>query len=343
MMTLDQMRLKKEEMGLSYTDIARQSGVPLATVQKVLSGITKSPRYQTRLDLERVFTGENVPFGPSDAASEDAPFRIAGEQAGSKIPEALSDRISEEGKHGKGTDEGMIRALAFAIGRTMDDLSSYTDCDREEMKNARSTELIRGVLFDQEVPGILHQAFLFEIASYLREIIHKFNPEYALMIGPMDLALTDPALCGRTDTIVQPDIFVLGQKAQIRDGRIDQVPAFVLEVLSEKTRLKDLTLKYLVYLQAGVHEYWCLDPANQKVIAYNLDAIRAKINTVEESIEKNAADREAASDRKNTSDGNMAHGAEYSFDQLIPLMITKGEYFVDMKTVKEDLAYLGLS
>ena len=53
-MTLSEMREKKRERGFSYEQIAEWSGVPLSTVQKVLTGATKSPRYDTLLAIETV-------------------------------------------------------------------------------------------------------------------------------------------------------------------------------------------------------------------------------------------------------------------------------------------------
>ena len=53
-MTLSEMRERKRELGYSYEQIAEWSGVPLSTVQKVLTGATKSPRYDTLLAIETV-------------------------------------------------------------------------------------------------------------------------------------------------------------------------------------------------------------------------------------------------------------------------------------------------
>lgn len=54
-MTVEEMRKRKRELGYSYEQIAELSGLPLGTVQKVLGGITKSPRYDTLKALEGVF------------------------------------------------------------------------------------------------------------------------------------------------------------------------------------------------------------------------------------------------------------------------------------------------
>ena len=59
-MTIDEMRQKKKEKGYTYVQIADLSGVPLGTVQKVFSGETEKPRYDTLLALEQLFTDTPV-------------------------------------------------------------------------------------------------------------------------------------------------------------------------------------------------------------------------------------------------------------------------------------------
>jgi len=53
-MTIKEMVERKKELGYSYAQIAELSGVPVGTVQKVLGGITESPRYDTLMALEKV-------------------------------------------------------------------------------------------------------------------------------------------------------------------------------------------------------------------------------------------------------------------------------------------------
>ena len=54
-MTINEMKEKKKEKGYSYAKIAELSGVPLGTVQKIFSGETVNPRYDTLLALEHFF------------------------------------------------------------------------------------------------------------------------------------------------------------------------------------------------------------------------------------------------------------------------------------------------
>ena len=66
-MTLTEMRERKQELGYSYEQIADMSGVPLSTVQKVFSGATQSPRYETLLAIETVLEDYSTSKG-SEAA-----------------------------------------------------------------------------------------------------------------------------------------------------------------------------------------------------------------------------------------------------------------------------------
>ena len=60
-MTIQEMNERRKELGYSYEKLSELSGVPVGTVQKVLGGITKSPRYDTVWALEKVLD----PYKPS--------------------------------------------------------------------------------------------------------------------------------------------------------------------------------------------------------------------------------------------------------------------------------------
>ena len=56
-MKLEEMQRRKKELGYSNEKLAELSGVPLGTVQKVMSGSTRSPRQKTLESLARVLGG----------------------------------------------------------------------------------------------------------------------------------------------------------------------------------------------------------------------------------------------------------------------------------------------
>lgn len=55
-MTVEEMKKKKQEKGYTYAQMAELSGVPLGTIQKIFSGETVSPRYDTLQALEQLFS-----------------------------------------------------------------------------------------------------------------------------------------------------------------------------------------------------------------------------------------------------------------------------------------------
>lgn len=55
-MTIQEMKDKKRERGYTYAQMSELSGVPLGTIQKIFSGETENPRYDTLMALERLFT-----------------------------------------------------------------------------------------------------------------------------------------------------------------------------------------------------------------------------------------------------------------------------------------------
>ena len=59
-MTIQEMKKKKQEKGYTYAQMAKLSGVPLGTIQKIFSGETERPRYDTLQALEKLFSDTSM-------------------------------------------------------------------------------------------------------------------------------------------------------------------------------------------------------------------------------------------------------------------------------------------
>lgn len=67
MADLDKMKKRKKELGITNQELSERSGVPLGTINKIFSGATKSPQYDTILALETA-------LGMSFFRDEDGPY-----------------------------------------------------------------------------------------------------------------------------------------------------------------------------------------------------------------------------------------------------------------------------
>lgn len=65
-----------------------------------------------------------------------------------------------------------------------------------------------------------------------------------------------------------PDVFIVCAPEQIVRRNIKGAPDFVLEVISPGTSKRDYVFKLQKYANAGVREYWIVDPYQKRVLVY---------------------------------------------------------------------------
>ncbi len=129
-------------------------------------------------------------------------------------------------------------------------------------------ELIGGVAYAMSpAPRVPHQRLSLSLSSALNAFLEgkDCEPFYA----PVDVFLPkgDP---DSSDTVVQPDVFVVCDPDKVQDDGIHGAPDLVVEVLSDSTAYKDLTVKKELYERSGVQEYWLVNPQNGSVFPYVL-------------------------------------------------------------------------
>ena len=229
-MTIDEMRSRKKELGLSNETLAQLSGVPFSTVQKIFSGKTETPRQKTIQSLERVLAP--LPGISMYSSSE---------------PAASSSFLHDPG-------------LAYQVKKQ----GEYTLDDYYAIPDERRVELIDGEIFDMAAPSALHQMILGELHLQFRECADRHGLPCRVFLSPCDVRLDND-----NKTMVQPDLFVLCREFDIQNRRIDGAPDLTVEILSDSTRSKDLLLKTYKYKNAGVREYWIIDPKRQIVLVYD--------------------------------------------------------------------------
>ena len=72
-------------------------------------------------------------------------------------------------------------------------------------------------------------------------------------------------------TVVQPDIAVFCDDSKLDEKGGIGAPDMAVEILSPSTASHDMIRKYMLYMNAGVREYWVVDPITETVVAHILE------------------------------------------------------------------------
>ena len=129
-------------------------------------------------------------------------------------------------------------------------------------------ELIDGIAYAMSpAPRIPHQNHAGNLFRKLGNFLEG-KPCQPFM-APADVFLPDDSE-EATDTVVQPDVFVVCDGDKVHDDGVHGAPDFVAEVLSESTAYKDWNIKKALYERAGVREYWIVSTETGSVFRYSL-------------------------------------------------------------------------
>ncbi|GAB1482608.1 Uma2 family endonuclease [Treponema sp.] len=129
-------------------------------------------------------------------------------------------------------------------------------------------ELIGGVAYNMSpAPRVPHQSYAGELFFELKQFLRP-NPCLPF-IAPVDVFLPD-GIENSTETVVQPDVFVVCDSTKVHNNGIHGAPDFIAEVLSESTAYKDWNHKKALYERSGVKEYWLISTETGSVFRYEL-------------------------------------------------------------------------
>jgi Uma2 family endonuclease len=131
-------------------------------------------------------------------------------------------------------------------------------------------ELIDGAAYLMApAPTLDHQDIAGEIYFQLRRALA--GKPCRAFIAPVDVRLPKAGEEDElVDTVVQPDVLVVCDRAKLDRRGVRGAPDLVVEVLSPSTASHDHVLKRRVYERAGVKEYWLVHPADRIVTIYRL-------------------------------------------------------------------------
>jgi Uma2 family endonuclease len=131
-------------------------------------------------------------------------------------------------------------------------LGPYRDSDYLRLPDEPRCELLYGRLLVTPAPTARHQHVVARVLRILLDCADRHGDQ--ALAAPIDVVLAN-------HSVVQPDvIYVTRARASIVRESVEGAPDLVVEVLSPGTARRDLGEKLRLYADAGVAEYWIVDP-----------------------------------------------------------------------------------
>lgn len=143
----------------------------------------------------------------------------------------------------------------------------YTYADYLKWQLKESVELIKGrISLISPAPVRLHQ----KISMVLSAKIFRFLEGYPCEVytAPFDVRLTNK---DGKESVVQPDISVICDTSKLDARGCVGAPDIVIEILSPSNHKKEMDIKFDLYQESGVKEYWIVEPNSKTVLMYVLE------------------------------------------------------------------------
>ncbi|EHQ27998.1 Uma2 family endonuclease [Mucilaginibacter paludis] len=127
-------------------------------------------------------------------------------------------------------------------------------------------EVVFNVLSMSPSPTSEHQLLLSDLHALLYNFL-KTTKAGKVIPSPMDVYIPNSL------SVVQPDLLIILNEhlKHIKSDGVYGAPDIVIEILSPNNRLHDTQKKKALYEQAGVREYFIVDPENKEVILFTLN------------------------------------------------------------------------
>ena len=133
----------------------------------------------------------------------------------------------------------------------------YRRADYAALPDEPRCELIYGRFYLSPSPVRIHQFLVTQLWQLLHLVAVERGGE--ALVAPMDVHLAD-------HTVAQPDVlYVSPERQEILQTWIEGAPDLLVEVLSPSTARMDRLLKLNRYAEAGVREYWLVDPVARTI------------------------------------------------------------------------------
>ena len=155
---------------------------------------------------------------------------------------------------------------------SLDLTKSYTYADYLTWNFQERLELLKGKIFKMSpAPSRIHQEVSAKIFRKLDRYLE--NKTCNIYYAPFDVRLINykkSTIDKEISTVFQPDICVICDKEKLDDRGCLGAPDLIIEILSPGNSKKEMDIKFDIYEENGVKEYWIVEPLQKSILIYTL-------------------------------------------------------------------------
>lgn len=141
----------------------------------------------------------------------------------------------------------------------------YSIEEFEALPEDERYELIDGELYPlygMGEPLRIHMDLVMELCFAIKGYIDSNNGSCRVYPAPFGVRLSE-------ETVLEPDISVICDKNKLTDKGCTGAPDWVIELVSPGNPSHDYLDKLKLYTEAGVLEYWIVNPHKKSITVYN--------------------------------------------------------------------------
>ena len=112
-------------------------------------------------------------------------------------------------------------------------------------------------------PSRIHQKLVSKLTALFNQYITDHHGSCEVYPAPFAVNLD-----ADNKDWVEPDISVICDPNKLTDRGCSGAPDLIFEIVSPASRKMDYGLKNTIYSQAGVREYWIVDPEKERTTVY---------------------------------------------------------------------------
>lgn len=150
---------------------------------------------------------------------------------------------------------------------------TYSYADYLTWQFDEAVELIRGkIMLMSPAPNVKHQRISRKLSRRIDNLLPK---SCELFTAPFDVKLYDSRKSKLADqevySVVQPDLCVICDNSKLTEQECNGAPDWIIEILSKGNSKKEMRLKYELYEESHVIEYWLVYPYEEAIYQFVLN------------------------------------------------------------------------